>query len=110
MSLADIPPEIELREGKKRNHEKRPDDVFVLVKEYICSLELRQPPMLALPAESKLTFPLTTSCDQSVLLGHYTLYKLISFSLITCCASVKKIDCVLSVPKPVCSEFQVRCL
>lgn len=48
-------------EGTNRNRAKNDDDVFVLVKEYICSETLRQRPLLALTAESRLTFPLTTN-------------------------------------------------
>lgn len=59
-SLADIPPNYELDEARRTNRAKDPLDVFVLVKEYISSETLSQPPMLVLPAESKTNFPLVT--------------------------------------------------
>lgn len=61
--LTDIPAALDVNEGSKRNREKKPDDVFVLVKEYISSVELRQPPLLAMTSESRASFPLTTSCQ-----------------------------------------------
>ena len=54
-------PDVEVEEGRKRNRPKHDGDVFVIVKEYICSLEMRQKPFLCLPAESKANFPLTTN-------------------------------------------------
>lgn len=59
-SLTDIPAHYELDEARRTRRAKDPCDVFVLVKEYISSTTLSQPPMLVLPAESKATFPLVT--------------------------------------------------
>lgn len=58
---ADIPDCFDLDEGTNKRREKQADDVFVLVKEYISSVELRQPPLLALTAESRPSFPMTTT-------------------------------------------------
>lgn len=60
LPLKDIPTNYEFDEGTNRRREKHPDDVFVLVKEYISSTTLRQPPLLVLTAESKQRFLLTT--------------------------------------------------
>lgn len=60
LPLKDIPTNYEFDEGTNRRREKHPDDVFALVKEYISSTTLRQPPLLVLTAECKQSFLLTT--------------------------------------------------
>lgn len=62
--VLDLPIGMDLNEGSRRNREKMPDDIFVVVKQYICSVQLAQPPMLVLTSESRATFPLTTSSDK----------------------------------------------
>ena len=59
--MLDLPVGMDVDEGRMKNREKRPDDIFILVKEYICSVQLAQNPLLALPAEARETFPMTTS-------------------------------------------------
>lgn len=48
-------------EGTSRRRAKNDNDTFVLVKEYISSEQLRQPPLLVLRAEDRDSFPLTTN-------------------------------------------------
>lgn len=60
-TLTDLPDHLDQDEGTKCRRPRSPDDIFVLVKEYISSTELRQPPLLVLTAESRLSFPLTTN-------------------------------------------------
>lgn len=47
--------------------EKRDNDTFIMVKEYISSSELRQPPLLVLREEDKATFALTTDRNMDYL-------------------------------------------
>ena len=51
---------MEIDEGKHKRRAKREDDVFVLVKEYISSTEMRQKPLLCLRGEDAAGFPLLT--------------------------------------------------
>ena len=58
ISLTDLPRSYELNEGwGNSGRVKQGDDVFVLVKEYICSAELRQDPMLVLKKEVMDLYP-----------------------------------------------------
>ena len=59
--VADIPDQIDKDEGTNSRRPKHQDDVFALVKEYISSSELRQPPLLVLVPENRQRFTLTTS-------------------------------------------------
>lgn len=59
--MADIPDHYETDEGTRSRRAKHPEDIFCLVKEYICSPDLRQQPLLVLTHEDRQTFPLTTS-------------------------------------------------
>ena len=60
---ADLPHHYQPDEGTHRNRVKRDGDVFLLVKEYISSTELRQNPLLAMTAESAASYPLTTNSN-----------------------------------------------
>lgn len=60
-SLWDLPDHLDVDEGTNRRREKQIQDTFVLVKEYISSTELRQPPLLVLTPESKASYTLTTN-------------------------------------------------
>lgn len=59
-TIPDIPSNYELDEGSNNRRAKHPHDVFVLVKEYIASTTLRQPPLLVLTNESLQRFTLVT--------------------------------------------------
>ena len=65
ISLTDLPHSYELNEGwGNSGRVKQGDDVFVLVKEYICSAELRQDPMLVLKKEvMDLLYPLVPETE-----------------------------------------------
>lgn len=54
---ADLP-DVEIEEGRARHRPISDDDVFILVKEYICSPALGQKPLLCLPAEAAQSYPL----------------------------------------------------
>lgn len=70
-----MPSSYVLDEGSqaRRGRVKRDNDVFVLVKEYISSTELRQAPMLALTAESAASYALTT--QRSLAKSWHTLFQ-----------------------------------
>ena len=64
ISLTDLPHSYELNEGwGNSGRVKQGDDVFVLVKEYICSAELRQDPMLVLKKEVMDLYPLVPETE-----------------------------------------------
>ena len=52
---------MEINEGRKNRRARNDNDVVVLVKEYICSSELRQQPMLVTCAEDVDKYPLVTN-------------------------------------------------
>ena len=60
-TLADLPEHMELNEGTHRRRGKDPDDIFVCVKRYISSVEMRQPPLLVLVPENRDKFTLMTN-------------------------------------------------
>ena len=69
-TLKDLPEQFELQEGRDRRRAKDPQDVFVMVKEYISSTEMRRLPMLVLTPSHRATFTLTT--DRYLFQGNHT--------------------------------------
>ena len=59
-SSADLPENYETNEGTNSRRAKHPDDILVLVKEYIASANLAQLPLLVLTPESRQVFRLST--------------------------------------------------
>ena len=57
---ADLPDSYETNEGSNSRRAKHPDDILVLVKEYIASANLAQLPLLVLTPESRQAFRLST--------------------------------------------------
>ena len=57
---ADLPENYETNEGTNSRRAKHPDDILVLVKEYIASANLAQLPLLVLTPESRQVFRLST--------------------------------------------------
>ena len=57
--MSDLP-DVEIDEGKWVQRAKHEDDTFVIVKEYISSVEMRQKPLLCQLAEHAVTYPLLT--------------------------------------------------
>ena len=66
-----MPNHLDIDEGTNRRREKLEDDTFVLVKEYISSTELRQPPLLVLTAQHKDTSALTTNRDLDLVFANF---------------------------------------
>lgn len=64
--MADLPENYETDEGTLSRREKLGEDVFVLVKEYISSSDLRQRPLLVMTPASRMTFPLKTNSPGAV--------------------------------------------
>lgn len=60
-SLTDLPNHLDIDEGTNRRRQRQDDDTFVMVKEYVASTDLRQPPLLVLTAEDAATYPLVTN-------------------------------------------------
>ena len=69
--LSDLPNHLDIDEGTNHRREKLEDDTFVLVKEYISSTELRQPPLLVLTAEHRATYSLTTNRNLALLFAKF---------------------------------------
>lgn len=57
--LTDLP-DLEIDESRQTRRAKHDDDTFVITKEYICSVQLRQKPLLCMLAEDVGTYPLLT--------------------------------------------------
>ena len=58
-NLPDLPANYEVDEGTNHRRAPHPLDVFVMVKEYISSVDLAQPPLLVLTHQHRSSFPLT---------------------------------------------------